>query len=59
MKRYGNLYPQITDFANLLAAARQARRGKRFGDRVLAFHDRLETELIPNPSWQDPIIKLG
>jgi retron-type reverse transcriptase len=46
MKRYGNLYPQITDFANLLAAARQARRGKRFGDRVLAFHYHLETELI-------------
>ncbi|NET53521.1 MAG: Retron-type reverse transcriptase, partial [Merismopedia sp. SIO2A8] len=24
MKRYGNLYPQIIDFENLLLAARQA-----------------------------------
>jgi RNA-directed DNA polymerase len=45
MKRYGNLWPQITDFANLLQAARQAQRGKRFRDNVLAFNYRLELSL--------------
>jgi hypothetical protein len=29
MKTYKNLYPQITDFANLCLAYRRARRGKR------------------------------
>ncbi|MBP0004120.1 MAG: RNA-directed DNA polymerase [Cyanobacteria bacterium SBC] len=46
MKRYGNLYPQITDFSNLLAAAKQAQKGKRFRDSVLEFNYNLETELI-------------
>jgi RNA-directed DNA polymerase len=45
MKRTGNLWPQITDFANLLQASRQAQRGKRFRDNVLAFNYRLEYSL--------------
>ncbi len=46
MKRRGNLYPQIIEFTNLLLAARQAQRGKRFRDNVLDFNYHLETELI-------------
>lgn len=46
MKRYGNLYPQIVEFANLFLAARQAQKGKRFRDNVLDFNYHLETELI-------------
>jgi hypothetical protein len=30
MKRYGNLWPQIIDFDNILLAARNAQKGKRF-----------------------------
>lgn len=45
MKRYGNLWHQVTDFSNLLAAARQAQRGKRFRENVLAFNYSLEQEL--------------
>jgi len=47
MKRYGNLWPEVTDFANLLQAARQAQKGKRFRKNVLAFNYNLEQEL-----WQ-------
>ena len=36
MKRSGHLWPQITDFANLTAVARQAQRGKRTRPNVLA-----------------------
>jgi retron-type reverse transcriptase len=46
MKRYGNLWPQITDFANLCAAARQAARGKRWRGNVIAFNFNLENELL-------------
>ncbi|RCJ18469.1 RNA-dependent DNA polymerase [Nostoc minutum NIES-26] len=46
MKRYGNLYPEIIDFENILIASRQAQRGKRFRDNVLDFNYNLETELI-------------
>ena len=46
MKRYGNLWPTITDFANLLDAARKAQKGKRFRPNVLAFNDNLEGELL-------------
>ncbi len=46
MKRYGNLWPEIIDFSNLVAATRQAQRGKRFRDNVLAFNYNLENELI-------------
>ncbi len=45
MKRVGHLWPQIIAFENLLRAARQAQRGKRFRPNVLAFNYRLETEL--------------
>lgn len=46
MKRYGNLYPQIIEFENLLLSTRKAQRGKRFRDNVLDFNYHLETELI-------------
>ncbi len=46
MKRYGNLYPQITTFENLLNAAKKAQRSKRFRDPVLAFNNKLESELF-------------
>ncbi|NER93771.1 MAG: RNA-dependent DNA polymerase [Symploca sp. SIO1B1] len=45
MKRYGNLWPQVTEFSNLLAAARQAQRGKRFRTEVLQFNYNLEQQL--------------
>ncbi|NET31345.1 MAG: RNA-dependent DNA polymerase [Cyanothece sp. SIO1E1] len=45
MKRYGNLWPQIVEFDNLLLAARQAQKGKRFRPSVLEFNYRLEDEL--------------
>jgi len=45
MKRYGNLWSQIIDFENLLKAARQAQKGKRFQRNVLAFNYNLEKEL--------------
>jgi retron-type reverse transcriptase len=46
MKRYGNLWPQITDFTNLIEAARKAQRGKRFQENVLAFNYNIETNLL-------------
>ncbi|MGH9799277.1 MAG: RNA-dependent DNA polymerase, partial [Blastocatellia bacterium] len=46
MKRHGNLWPQVTDFSNLLSAAKKAERGKRFQDNVLRFNHDLEPELI-------------
>ncbi len=46
MKRHGNLYPQITDFGNLLQAAQQAQRGKRYQTNVLRFNDNLANELL-------------
>jgi hypothetical protein len=45
MKRYGNLWTEVVSFENLLAAARQAQKGKRFRDNVLAFNYNLEQEL--------------
>ncbi len=30
MKRYGNLWPEIISFTNLLRAAKKAQKGKRF-----------------------------
>ena len=46
MKRYGNLWPNITAFANLFDAARQAQKGKRFRPNVLAFNHNREAELL-------------
>ena len=45
MKRFGNLWPQIIDFTNLLHAARKAQKGKRFRPNVLDFNYNLEPEL--------------
>ena len=46
MKRYGNLWPQVIDFENLLLAARKAQKGKRWKASVLQFNYHLETELL-------------
>ncbi|WP_016952028.1 RNA-directed DNA polymerase [Anabaena sp. PCC 7108] len=46
MKRHGNLWEDITGFSNLLAAAKQAQKGKRFRDNVLEFNYNLERELF-------------
>jgi retron-type reverse transcriptase len=46
MKRFGNLYPQIVTFENLLDAAKKAQRQKRYRDPVLAFNHNLERELF-------------
>ncbi len=46
MKRFGNLWHQITDFENLFKAARQAQRDKRFRANVLEFNYNLEQELF-------------
>jgi RNA-directed DNA polymerase len=46
MKRYGNLWPDIIDFENLLQASHQAQRGKRYRPNVLAFNYNLEEELL-------------
>ncbi len=41
-----DLIPGLTSFANLLAAAKAAQRGKRYRPDVLAFNSRLEAELF-------------
>ncbi len=46
MKRHGNLWPQVIDSSNLLAAAKKAQRGKRYQKNVLRFNDRLGDELL-------------
>ena len=46
MKRYGNLYGEITSFENLLSAAKRAQRGKRYREPVLAFNAELEGNLL-------------
>ncbi|MEM9948283.1 MAG: RNA-directed DNA polymerase [Cyanobacteria bacterium P01_D01_bin.36] len=46
MKRYGNLWPQIIEFENLLLAAQRAQKGKRFRGNVLAFNHAIERELF-------------
>ncbi|OBQ37610.1 MAG: DNA polymerase [Anabaena sp. CRKS33] len=46
MKRYGNLWHEITDFSNLLLAAKQAQKCKRFKPDVLQFNHNLEQELF-------------
>ena len=44
-KTYKNLYPQICDFDNLLAAYQRARRGKKRRPEMYAFHFDLELNL--------------
>ena len=46
MKTYNHLWQDITDFSNLLAAAKQAQKGKRFRDSVLEFNYNLEREIF-------------
>jgi retron-type reverse transcriptase len=46
MHRHGNLWETLTDFPNLLRAAFQARRGKRFRANVARFEFHLERELL-------------
>jgi RNA-directed DNA polymerase len=46
MKRYGNLWPDLISFENLLLSARKAHRGKRFRHNVLEFNDQLEANLL-------------
>lgn len=46
MKRHGNLWSQITEFENLLIAAKKSQRGKRYQQNVLQFNDRLGEELM-------------
>jgi retron-type reverse transcriptase len=45
MKRHNHLWPQVIAFENLLNAARQAQKGKRYRDNVLAFNYHLEQSL--------------
>ncbi len=58
MKTFRNLYPDITDFANLLAAARNAMRCKKKTGSILAYFYRLEDEVwalrraLLEKSWQ-------
>jgi retron-type reverse transcriptase len=46
MKRYGNLFYQITDFNNLFISAKKAQCGKRFRENVLAFNYHFGEELL-------------
>lgn len=46
MRRYGNVWDQLTSFENLYAAARKARRGKRAKPAVEAFEFDLERRLV-------------
>jgi RNA-directed DNA polymerase len=46
MKRFRDLWPQITSFENLLFASRKAQKSKRFRDNVLGFNANLEAELF-------------
>ncbi len=45
-KRLKRIYPSITDFQNLLQAARKAQKGKRYRDSTLAFNFNLERNLL-------------
>lgn len=46
MKRYGDLWPGVVSWPNLVRAADKARRAKRRREVVLAFDFRLERELL-------------
>ena len=46
MKRYGNLYPKIYDFANIEKAYRKARKCKRYRLEVLQFTMNKEENII-------------
>lgn len=46
MKRYGNLFEQISSFENLERASRKARLGKRFKSACAMFEHNREAELV-------------
>lgn len=46
VKRYGNLWPAVVSWPNLVLAARKARRGKRDRGAVQRFNFHLERELL-------------
>ncbi len=46
MKTYKNLYPQITDWHNLMLAWRKPRRGKRYTPAAASFARNLDYELL-------------
>ncbi|MEO5333743.1 MAG: reverse transcriptase/maturase family protein [Magnetococcus sp. YQC-5] len=46
MKRHGNLFSQVIDFGNLLAAAHRARQGCGWGNETMRFFFYLEPELL-------------
>ncbi|MFH0994425.1 MAG: hypothetical protein V1844_02885 [Pseudomonadota bacterium] len=46
MKTYKHLYPDIVRFENLLEAARNAQKGKRFKHSTAIFNHNLENELL-------------
>jgi retron-type reverse transcriptase len=46
MKRYKNLYPQISDFNNLYLAWRKARKNKRYKLSTARFGQNLDAELL-------------
>jgi retron-type reverse transcriptase len=46
LKPLRELYPRLTSFASLQAAARRAQRGKRYRPAVLAFNANREAELL-------------
>ena len=45
MKRINNLYPQITEFENILSASKKARKGKRFKRSTALFEFNLEKNI--------------
>jgi retron-type reverse transcriptase len=45
MQRHGHLWPALISFENLLRAAQQAQKGKRFRPAVMQFNLELEHEL--------------
>jgi retron-type reverse transcriptase len=46
MKRIGNLWEEIISYKNIILAAKNAQRGKRFRPNVLEFNYNLENEII-------------
>jgi len=46
MKRYGNLWPRLVSWENLILASKRAEKGKRWTRAALAFNQRREWELL-------------
>lgn len=60
MKTYKNFYPKIYDFANLVKAWKNARRGKRYTPTAAAFEQNLDVELITiQTALRDETYELG